>query len=356
MLTPYLMHEAELTLENGKRFLGYSPKEQGDAFIGEVVFTTGMTGYIEALTDPSFAGQILIFTYPLIGNYGVPENCDWESAKIHVSGVVIGHLSQHYSHRKATSSLASWLQEQNIPLITDVDTRALTKELRSKGTMFGTIAPKGHKALTSENSLKAIVAKVTVPNVQLYKEGQKRIVVVDCGIKENILRSLSHSSHALVRVPYDYDYTKEPFDALFISNGPGDPADCVKTIEILKRALLLKKPTFGICLGAQLLALAGGAKTYKLPFGHRGQNQPCIDLASKRCYMTSQNHGYAIESESLSEDWKVTFKNLNDGSVEGIAHKTLPFFAVQFHPEAAPGPTDTLWLFDQFIKCIEEHV
>jgi carbamoyl-phosphate synthase small subunit len=198
-----------------------------------------------------------------------------------------------------------------------------------------------------------LVKRVSTCEKAVYGEGKKRIIAVDCGMKESMLRFLSHYPAQIVRVPHDYDYSEEPFDGVFLSNGPGDPVQCGQTVTILQKAMRKQKPIFGVCLGAQMLALAAGARTYKLPFGHRGQNQPCIDVETKRCYITSQNHGYAVDEKTLPDEWKVTFRNLNDGSVEGVAHKTLPFYSVQFHPEAAPGPTDTRGFFERFWECMQ---
>jgi carbamoyl-phosphate synthase small subunit len=342
-----------LSLENGMVFQGLSPKDQKGFLCGEVVFTTGMTGYPESLTDPSYAGQILTFTYPLIGNYGIPPQEQWESKKIHARGVVVNLDVSHWSHHTGTLSLSDWLKAQNIPLIIGIDTRELTKTLRSAGTMLGCISLKGEgQAKFIDPNKEDLVDQVSTKKRQSYGKGNKTIIAVDCGMKENIIRSLSKFPVAIERVPYDYDYTEESYDGVFISNGPGDPAACKKTIAILQKALKKDKPIFGICLGTQLLALAAGAATYKLPFGHRGQNQPCIDTETKRCYITSQNHGYAVQEDSLSKDWVVTFRNINDGSIEGIAHHAKPYFAVQFHPEASPGPTDCLWLFEKFYKLL----
>jgi carbamoyl-phosphate synthase small subunit len=349
------MRQSRLVLKDGTQFSGKSPEWQTETYSGEVVFSTGMTGYVESLTDPSFAGQILTFTYPLIGNYGVPSQEEWESAKIAVAGVILSESCLNWSHHAGLHSLADWLQSQGVPLICGVDTRALTKRLRSAGSTLGAITTEEGpvKSFYDPNEVH-LVAQVSPHLVKVYPTNgaKKRVIAVDCGMKENILRLLRKLPIEVVHVPHNYDYTNDEYDAVFLSNGPGDPAMAVETIEVLKKAMAQEKKVFGICLGTQLLALAAGAKTYKLPFGHRGHNQPCIERKSGRCFITSQNHGYAIDEESLPEGWEVTFHNLNDGSVEGIAHKSLPFRAVQFHPEASPGPTDTQWLFEEFYTWI----
>ena len=347
------MVPSELILQNREKFPGLSPAWQQKPFFGEVVFTTGMTGYVESLTDPSYAGQILVFTYPLIGNYGVPDPSFWESSKIHAHGVVINELSPLADHYQARLSFENWLKEQKVALITQVDTRTLTRLLRSQGSVLGGITQK-NKAIENffnPNLLPlAITAGVREP--RFYGEGKKRVIAVDCGMKENILRCLLRYPLSIKRVPADYDYSNEEFDGIFLSNGPGDPSLCVQTAKILAKAMQKHKPVFGICLGAQMMALAIGAKTFKLKYGHRGHNQPCQELKTGRCFLTSQNHGYAIEENTLPDQWEVFFRNLNDGTVEGIKHKTLPFFAVQFHPEAAPGPVDTEWLFEKFYHLL----
>ncbi len=346
-----LMIPTKLILKSGEVFPGLSPAWQKGDFFGEVVFTTGMTGYVESLTDPSYAGQILVFTYPLIGNYGVPNPKFWESDKIQVSGLVVGSLTEDAIHWNRERGLLEWLEKEKIPLIQNIDTRALTKVLRKKGVSLGALTETNVKRFYNPNQTN-LVAKVSCKTKSLVKKGIKKVIAVDCGMKENIMRHLNRFPLEIERVPYDYDYSEEPFDALFLSNGPGDPTMASTTIAILQKALLKKKPTFGICLGAQLLALAIGAKTYKLKFGHRGQNHPCLDLMEDKAILTSQNHGYAIDEKSLPKDWQATFISLNDRSVEGIAHKTLPFFAVQFHPEASPGPTDAAYLFDKFYEML----
>ncbi len=344
---------ARLVLQDGECFEGFAPIDQEGCCSGEVIFSTGMTGYVESLTDPSYSGQILTFTYPLIGNYGVPASHAWESKKIQAAGVIISEPSGSYFHHQAKQSLFSWLKEHNVPCLMGIDTRALTKHLRSKGVTLGAITSGNAPPSFDDPNQRNLISQVSIEKPEEYGEGNKTVIVIDCGMKTNILRHLQQLPIKIRRVPAEYDFTEEPFDALFISNGPGNPAQCQKTIALIKKSLEKKKPTFGICLGTQLLAHAIGAKTQKLLYGHRGHNQPCIYYHNKRCYLTSQNHGYAIDEETLPSEWSVTFRNLNDQSIEGIKHNSLPFFAVQFHPEAAPGPTDTAWLFDEFYKLIE---
>lgn len=349
------MHYAQtkILLKSGESFPGISPFWEGNSISGEVVYSTGMTGYVESLTDPSYAGQILVFTYPLIGNYGVPDSSLWESTKIQAAGVVVGEASLISSHYSSQSSLLDWLKKEKVPLITGVDTRALTKTLRKKGAQLGLICSKQTfpKKFVDPNKTH-LVQNVSHLKRQVLGNGPKTVIAVDCGMKQNIIRSLLRFPLRVIRVPFDEDYTQEEYDGILISNGPGDPALCIETIAILKKALRKKKPLFGICLGAQILALAIGASTYKLKFGHRGHNHPCRDEERSRCILTSQNHGYAIEEKTLPSDWRVSFRSLNDHSIEGIAHKTLPYFAVQFHPESSPGPTDADYLFDQFFRTL----
>lgn len=323
---------------------------------GEVVFNTGMVGYVESFTDPSYRGQILVLTYPLVGNYGVPDPEFFESKKIHLSGIVVSEYSETYSSASAKQSLGAWLKASGVPAISGVDTRALTKKLREKGVMLGALATKGTTVRLDDPNERNLVAEVSTSEVKHYGEGPLKIIAVDCGMKENIVRSLTRENTTVVRVPWDYDFTGEEYDGLFISNGPGDPTMCDVTIKHLKKAFEIGKPILGICLGNQLLALAAGATTYKLKYGHRSQNQPCTDIVDgTRCYMTSQNHGFAINPKTLPKEWKVWFENANDGSVEGIKHTKKPWSAVQFHPEAHPGPTDTAWVFDEFLKTVATY-
>lgn len=345
---------AKLRLQSGESFSGCCPVWQDASVFGEVVFTTGMTGYPESLTDPSYTGQILAFTYPLIGNYGIPSPDKWESERIHAKGIVISQTTNTWSHYEGIHSLLEWLSAQNVGCMMGVDTRALTKKLRARGSMPGaiTVSDNWDESLEDPNH-QHLVSLAACSEIRTYNNKKKTIIAIDCGMKENIIRELAKLPYTIKRVPYSYDFTHEDYEAVLISNGPGDPSQCPEILPALKKAMQGDKPIFGICLGAQLMALAAGASTYKLPFGHRGHNQPCMDLRSKKCYITSQNHGYAVVEDSLSDEWEVTFRNLNDQSVEGIAHKSKPFFSVQFHPEATPGPTDTVWLFQEFHKMIE---
>lgn len=338
----------KLLLEDGSQYEGKSFGASVD-MTGEVVFSTGMTGYVESLTDPSFAGQILVCTYPLIGNYGVPSPETHESERIQVAGLIVSEYSEEYSHFDAKHSLSDWLKKWNVPALQGVDTRAVTKKLRERGVMLGQIAKNAPQEFVDPNR-ENLVAKVSIKEPRVYGDGPFRIVAVDCGMKENIVRSLLRPDITLIRVPWNYDFTDEKYDALFLSNGPGDPEMCGPTIKHIQIAMRDQKPILGICLGNQLLALAAGAATYKLKYGHRSQNQPCIETGSGRCYIISQNHGFAVDASTMPSSWSVWFKNANDGSVEGIRHTTRPWRSVQFHPEAAPGPTDTRWIFDEFLR------
>lgn len=346
-------HPAYLKLANGHIFGGLTPNPAVCNSHGEVVFNTGMTGYEETLTDPSYAGQIINFTYPILGNYGVSSNASWESNTIHAKGVICASVFDNPSHYARQQSFIAWLNQQQIPLICAIDTRELTKVIREDGLVNGVISldKSSIVKLEYDNSLN-LVSIVSCKKPYTLGSGKYKIIVVDCGIKQNILRSLLRFDLILKCVPFDYDYTKEDYDGILVSNGPGDPKLCSVTIKHLKEALAQTKPIFGICLGSQLMALAIGATTHKLKYGHRGHNQPCVDLKSQRCYLTAQNHSYAVEEQSLPKEWVVNFRNLNDHTVAGIAHKTLPFFAVQFHPEASGGPQDSFFLFEQFYQLI----
>lgn len=334
-----------LYLADGLHYDGFVPTGQPEA-MGEVVFNTGMTGYVESLTDPSYTGQILVFTYPLIGNYGV-DLSKRESSYIQVAGVVVSEAAEHWSHVGSDRSLLEWLRSENIPILTDVDTRALTKHLRVNGTMSGAIAT----APVHDFEIQQRIVSIDEPIIY-NPQHSKKVILVDCGSKENIVRSLCELPVQVKRVPHDFDYTNESYDGVLLSNGPGNPEFYEATITIARKAMSLGKPIFGICLGNQIMGLAAGASTYKLAYGHRGHNQPCFETATQHAYITSQNHGYAIDEHTLPHGWVVSFRNLNDGSVEGIAHKSKPFCAVQFHPEACAGPTDTAWLFERFYQCL----
>lgn len=353
---------ATLKLQNGMEFKGWS-FGYNKACDGEVVFSTAMVGYPESLTDPSYSGQILCVTYPLIGNYGVPDegldafgiSKNFESEKIWVNGLVISDYSFKYSHWDAVKSLDDWLKEQKIPAIYGIDTRELTKILRETGSMLGQIVPDGIEALdniTDPNKFNHIAiasCKKVIKYVPEHPSG-KKVVLVDCGVKHNILRCFLDRGIELIRVPWDYDFNNLEYDGLFISNGPGNPEHCVVTVNNLRKAMQGDKPIFGICMGNQLLARAGGASTYKLKYGHRSHNQPVRLVGTNRCFITSQNHGYAVDDKTIGDDWAPWFVNMNDGTNEGIIHKSKPFCSVQFHPEASSGPTDTEFLFDDFIS------
>lgn len=362
---------ATLVLSDGTTFTGESFGADKDAD-GEVVFNTGMVGYPESLTDPSYSGQILVFTYPLIGNYGVPseEKNSWgfsqnfESEKIHVRGVVVAQISECASHYTAVSTLQKWLQHHNIPAITGVDTRELTKKLREHGVMLGRISQDDAQQVAAEivdPNLSNLVADVSCKEVQTYEpehgdDATPTVACFDCGIKNNILRSLLERGVRVHRLPWDYDLAGSDvkYDAVFISNGPGDPKMCEPTIEQVQKAMQANKIVFGICLGNQITALAAGGDTYKLKYGHRSANQPCTEEGTERCIITSQNHGYAVD-EALPAGWKVWFRNANDGTIDGIKHESGRFFTVQFHPEATPGPEDANYLFDDFVELLKKE-
>ncbi len=328
---------------------------------GEVVFATGMVGYPESLTDPSYAGQILVLTYPLIGNYGVPKRETWnmehgtevlknfESEKIQVAGLVVSEYSEKYSHHAAKESLAAWLQREKIPAITGVDTRALTQKLREQGTILGRIEDKKTSKKFWNPNEEHLVAQVSSTKPRFFKRGKKTVAILDCGMKLGILRNFLERGVSVHHLPHDFNLEKVKFDGLFISNGPGDPARATEAIHSIRQQLKKSKPIFGICLGNQLLALAAGMRTFKLPYGHRSQNQPVREIKTKHCFITSQNHGFAVRNK-MAVGWEVAFENLNDGSVEGLRHRSKPFFSIQFHPEASPGPMDTEFLFDEFVK------
>ena len=357
----HLPKSAKLILQDKTIFSGFSFGFPTSAS-GEVVFNTGMMGYPESLTDPSYRGQILVFTYPSLGNYGVPKQkrnkynilTNFESEKIQVTGVVVQQHSLKYGHSTAERSLAQWLYEHNIPAIYGVDTRALTKKLREKGVMLGKIVI--DKDINIENPLERnLVAEVSTKQVERYGKSKYKVILIDCGLKNNILNALLKEELSVVRVPWDYDFLNEEFDGVFISNGPGNPKKCIATIAHIKKAMKKKKPIFGICLGSQLLALAAGANTYKLKYGHRSHNQPCQDITTGKSYITSQNHGYAVDVKNLAHDWEEWFVNINDRTNEGIIHKSGLFKGTQFHIENCPGPKDTEFLLKQFVEDVKKH-
>ena len=350
---------AKIILEDGSVFEGYSFGSER-AVSGELVFNTGMVGYPETLTDPSYRGQILTMTYPLIGNYGVPgdereENLMnyFESDKIQVQGLVIADYSDEYSHWNAKKSLSRWMEENDVPGIYGIDTRELTKILREKGTMLGKIVYEKDTIDFEDPNTRNLVSEVSIKEPTIYKRGKKRIILIDCGVKNNIIRVFLRRNITVIRVPWNYDFLNEKVDGIVLSNGPGDPKMCGDTIQNVRRSLKRNIPILGICLGSQILALAANANTYKLKYGHRSHNQPCIEAGTKRCYITSQNHGYAVDSDTLSEDWREWFFNNNDKTNEGVVHISKPFFGVQFHPEASPGPDDAELIFDMFMRAME---
>ncbi len=349
--------KATLILSDGSKFEGTAFGYKRSA-AAEVVFTTGMVGYDLSLTDPSYAGQILTFTYPLIGNWGIPKSDYLESEKIHAKGVVISDLSKNPNHHQQVQTLNTWLKKEKIPAIMGIDTRALTQKLREKGVMLGKIIIDSNNVPFFDPNLTNLVAQVSIKEVKVWQpvEGNRqstiKIGLLNCGAKRNIIRCLTARGVTVYELPWDYDpfANKLPIHGLMISNGPGDPKMAEASINIIKKALLAKIPTFGICLGNQLLALAAGGDTYKLKFGHRAQNQPTIEVGTNKCYITSQNHGFTVNEKKMPVGFKRWFYNANDNTNEGIKHDKLPFYSVQFHPEAAPGPTDTEFLFDYFLK------
>jgi carbamoyl-phosphate synthase small subunit len=373
--------QAKLVLEDGSEYSGWSfGKARSQA--GEVVFTTGMTGYPQSLTDPSFKGQILVSTYPLMGNYGVPLKpksdepffdrqgipIHFESPFVQVSGFVVSEICEEPSHFASGASLSAWLEKNNVPGVYGIDTRSLTERLREHGVMRGKILVEGSRDVTLDSgNIQNPVAEVSNQELKTFLPGgaaekgggrkagpgRLRIALVDCGAKANILRCLLARGVELIRIPWNHDLEGIEYDGLFLSNGPGDPKACGRTIATVRKAFQLGKPIFGICLGNQIMALAAGGDTYKLPYGHRGQNQPCREAGTERCYITSQNHGYAVRAESLPQGWEPWFINANDGTVEGIRSTRGPFSAVQFHPEGCPGPRDTEFLIDRFLKEAE---
>src|SRR5574337_818878 len=365
-----------LILEDGTVFDGMGFGYSTTVF-GEAVFNTGMTGYTESLTDPSYSGQILTLTYPLVGNYGVPDPStkdsngirkNFESDRIQVRGLVVHELSLTASHWNLVMTLDEWLYNEKIPGISGIDTRTLTTKLRTSGVMMAAIAVSENEIDEQELKKKLAAAKryndeefmdiVSVKEPQVYGDGKESVVVVDTGVKNAILRNVLRLGYKVIRVPWNYPIGKilsyNP-KGVVLSNGPGDPVKCAKTMETAKNLIDRNIPTLGICLGAQILGLAGGATTYKLKYGHRGQSKSCIDLDNNQVYVTSQNHGYCIDPDSIKNtDFKLWFTNADDKTVEGIKHKQKKIIAVQFHPEASPGPFDCMFIFEELKKLIGE--
>lgn len=360
------MRKVTLQLSDGTEFHGKSfGYEQPVA--GEVVFNTAMMGYPESLTDPSYAGQLLTMTFPLVGNYGVPPFTfdkqtglpDFmESDRIYASALIVSDYSEQYSHWNAVESLGEWLQREKVPGITGIDTRELTKVLREYGVMMGKILFDDEPNNVPEADYEGVnfVDRVSVKEIVRYNEGAgRKVVLVDCGVKANIIRELIQRGVEVVRVPWNYDYTDMEFDGLFLANGPGDPDMCSEAVEIIRKQMSRsRKPICGICMGNQLLSKAAGATIYKLKYGHRGHNQPVRMVGTQKCFITSQNHGYAVDARTLDKDWEELFVNMNDASNEGIRHKENPWFSSQFHPEACSGPVDTEFMFDKFVETLKQ--
>jgi carbamoyl-phosphate synthase small subunit len=353
----------KLILEDGTEFSG---RGRGNpiAAAGEVVFNTGMTGYPEAFTDPSYAGQILVLTYPLVGNYGVPPEgpaagTGLQSGRVQILGLVVQHLSPHWSHHRGGRSLVDWLNAEGVPVLDGVDTRALTQHLRERGTVGGVIVPEGRsveeaRAAASTVEMRSeVFRKVAPSDVVKVGSGDLKIVLVDVGCKNGIVDCLVERGAEVTVVPWHRDFAKLAADAdgVMLGNGPGDPTDLPSVSEKLRGLMsTYHGPMFGVCMGHQLLARAAGFDTFKLRYGHRGVNQPVRDVTNGRCYVTSQNHGYAVAHERLTPEWETWFVNLNDGTNEGIRHRERPISSVQFHPEGRPGPLDTEFLFDDFLR------
>jgi carbamoyl-phosphate synthase small subunit len=348
----------KLLLDDGAVFEG-RPFGASREVAGEVVFNTGMTGYVEALTDPSYRGQILVLTYPLQGNYGVPAG-RFESPRIQVQGLVVQRLAVAPSHHATTRSLGEWLASEGVPAIEGVDTRTLTRRLRERGTMSGTLlhtdgAPTGRAALDVVD-MAHVARLVAGTEIVRHTGGELRLLLVDTGVKASIVEALQARGATVIQAPFfaPWEGLLDEVDGVVLGNGPGDPASLQPLVERIRLVLAKRVPTFGVCLGHQLLALAAGAKTFKLPYGHRSQNQPVQEVATRRAFVTSQNHGYAVDDASLPADWEPWFVNLNDGTNEGIRHRVGPWRSVQFHPEGAPGPKDTAMLFDDFVRLATE--
>lgn len=366
-------HQCTLQLANGAEFKGRligAPLKSS----GEMVFTTGMVGYSEALTDPSYFGQILIFSYPLIGNYGIPPMPEdpmailppgFESRNIHVSGVIITTDSPNAYHWNSFQSLDQWLKQNGVPGICDVDTRHLVHLVREEASPLARIIPDYHQGYRKlgvnqpydladfdlfDPSKQQLLDRITTPSKRIIGKGKKRIALIDCGVKWNIIRQILALGCEIELIPWDSELSKIDCDGWLISNGPGDPAKAELLISRVRNLLGESRPILGICLGHQILSLAAGAQTTKMRYGHRSHNQPVILCGTRRGFMTSQNHGYVVDPEKLPDTWEPWFVNANDQTIEGIKHKSKPFQSVQFHPEAAGGPRDTSWILGDFMK------
>lgn len=348
----------KLQLQDGTVFTGNVfgfPKSTA----GEVVFNTGMVGYPETFSDPSYHGQILTMTYPLVGNYGIPALekdkspfHNFESDKAQLQALIVSEVSGEYDHWNSNESLSDWLFENQVPALSGIDTRKLTKLLRESGTMLGKIIIDGDVDYYDPDK-DDLISKVTIKEVRRIGKGNKKVLLIDCGCKNSIAKSLAERNVEVIRVPWHYNIDELEFDAVLFSNGPGNPEVYTELVEKAKKILEKKIPTLGICLGHQIIALASGLKTEKLKYGHRSQNQPVKETTTEKCFVTSQNHGFHVVTKKLPEGWNSWFENLNDGTNEGLKHKSLPFMSVQFHPEAAPGPVDTAFIFDEFIRMIK---
>jgi len=356
-----------LVLENGQIFAGESIGFEAD-IKGEVVFNTGMVGYPEGFTDPSYFGQILVLTYPLIGNYGVPAAnlsagiiSNFESEKAQIRGLIVSEYINNNTHWQSVNSLGVWLKQQKIPVLSGIDTRTLTQLLRDKGVMKGIMTfnrPDKHRGSFYDINKDNLVPFVSVNKIKKYGSGKIKVLFIDCGLKYNQIRLMLDFDTTIIRVPWNYnpftEHNAPDFDTVFISNGPGDARTMPETVATVSEAFKRKIPTFGICLGHQIMTLSAGGDIFKLKYGHRGQNQPVIDHQSGRAYITSQNHGYSAVIAKIPSSWRIWFTNLNDRTNEGIHHKHLPYFCVQFHPEAMPGPQDSQWLFDYYFTEVKK--
>lgn len=349
---------SKLILKDGSEFEG---KIFGDqhSVAGELVFNTGIVGYPETMTDPSYAGQLVVLTYPLIGNYGIPSLEKehnllkyFESRKIFLKAIIVNNLTR-YNHITAVSSIEDWMKKHKIVGLENIDTRHLTKKLRNKGSQLAQICINEKKSFINPN-LENLVQQVSIKEPILFEGGSKKVILVDTGCKNNIIRSLLKRKLSVHWVPWDYNFSLKDYDGLVLGNGPGNPDKLSSLIDKIKQQFKILKPIFGICLGHQLISKAAGAKTYKMKFGHRSHNQPCLELGTKRCLITSQNHGYAVDEKTLPKDWTAWFVNANDHSNEGLKHHKLPIQSVQFHPEAMPGPTDSNYLFDKFVQQVHQ--